>query len=203
MRALKLQQQINKQISASEGFTLIETMIAGLLLILVMSAVGRMSISALAGSSNIANRRRIEEAIENHIQLIQQADSLLTYDNVPIAHRTGENNITRACRKPAEYLAKVLDQKGMINSGDWRSENASSNIRLFPSFPDPSRDLEGSLQDKRIDIETNYDYDEDKAIVKITYTFEASETSTGKESRYLELSPNFQSKCTPYEATNP
>ena len=203
MRGLKLQPQITKQVSASRGFTLIETMIAGLLLTLVMSAVGRMSISALAGSSNIADRRRIEEAIENHIQLLQQADSLLTYDNVPITHRNGEATITRACRKPAEYLAKVFDQKGMVNSGDWRSESTNGMIQLFPSFPNPGRDLVDSLQDKTINIETNYDYDEDKAIVKITYTFESPETNTGRESRYLELSPNFQSKCTPYEATNP
>ena len=203
MRPLKLEPQINKQVSASKGFTLIETMIAGLLLILVMSSVGRMSISALAGSSNIADRRRIEEAIENHIQLVQQADSLLTYDNVPVAHRSGEANITRACRKPAEYLAKILDQKGMVNSGDWRSDNANGVVQLFPSFPNPGRNLENKLQDKTIDIKTNYAFDEDKAIVKITYTFESPESSTGKESRYLELSPNFQSKCTPYEATNP
>ena len=178
-------------------------MIAGLLLTLVMSAIGRMSVSALAGSSNIADRRRIEEAIENHIQLVQQADSLLTYDNVPIAHRNGEAGVTRACRKPAEYLAKILDQKGMVSDGDWRSVGANGIVQLFPSFPNPGRDLEDRLQDKKIDVETNYDYDEDKAIVKITYTFESPETSTGKESRYLELSPNFQSKCTPYEATNP
>ena len=202
MRFLNLQPQINKQISASKGFTLIETMIAGLLLILVMSAVGRMSVSALAGSSNIADRRRIEEAIENHIQLVQQADSLLTYDNVPVAHRKGEAGITRACRKPAEYLAKVLDQKGSVSAGDWRSNSANGNIQLFPSFPNPGRDLENKLQNQTIDIETNYGYDEDKAIVKITYTFEAPETSIGRESRFLELSPNFQSACTPYEAAN-
>ena len=92
MRSPKLLSQINNQISGSKGFTLIETLIAGLLLTLVMSAIGRMSVSALAGSSNIADRRRIEEAIENHVQLVQQADSLLTYDNIPVAHRNGEES---------------------------------------------------------------------------------------------------------------
>lgn len=173
-----------------------------MLLTLVMSAVGRMSISALAGSSNIADRRRIEEAIENHIQMVQQADSLLTYDNIPVTHRNGKDGITRTCRKPAEYLAKVLEKKGMINSGDWRSDSSNSGVQLFPSFPNPGMDLNDRVQNEAIDIETNYDYDEDKAIVQITYTFEAPETSIGRESRFLEINPNFQSACTPYEATN-
>ena len=202
LRSPKLLPQLNQQISASKGFTLIETLIAGLLLTLVMSAIGRMSVSALAGSSNIADRRRIEEAIENHIQLVQQADSLLTYDNVPAAHRNGEAGITRACRKPAEYLARAFNQKGMISSGDWRSESVSGNVQLFPAFPNPGRDLDERILNDSINIDTSYDYDEDKAIVKITYSFEAPEASIGRESRFLELSPNFQSACTPYEATS-
>ena len=165
-----------------------------------MSAIGRMSISALAGSSNIADRRRIEEAIENHIQLVQQADSLLTYDNVPVAHRNGEAGITRACRKPAEYLANALKNQGSISEGNWRSEGEGS-VQLFPFFPNPGRDLDGRIINDSINIDTTYDYDEDKAIVKITYSFEAPEASIGRESRFLELSPNFQSACTPYEAT--
>ena len=200
MRSLKLPQQFNKRISASKGFTLIETLIAGLLLTLVMSAVGRMSVSALTGSSNIADRRRIEEAIENHIQLVQQADSLLTYDIIPAAHRNGEAGVTRACRKPAEYLANALKKQGSISQGNWKS-GTDESLQLFPSFRNPGRNWENQVIDEKINIDTNYDYDEDKAIVKITYTFEAPETSVGRESRFLELSPNFQSACTPYEAT--
>ena len=171
-----------------------------------MTAVGRMSVSALAGSSNISDRRRIEQAIENHIQLIQQADSLLTYDNVPATHRNGETGITRACRKPAEYLATALAQKGLITNNakdDWRlgdEVTADPNFRLFPSFPEPGREMNGDVINSAIK-ETDYGYDEDKAIVTITYTFEAPEENVGIEKRVLELSPNFQSECTPYEAT--
>ena len=200
MRSPKLLSQINNQISGSKGFTLIETLIAGLLLTLVMSAVGRMSVSALAGSSNIADRRRIEEAIENHVQLVQQADSLLTYDNIPVAHRNGEEGITRACRKPAEYMANALRNNGTVSEEDWKSDIGTS-LQLFPSFPNPGRDRDDNIVNDSINIDTTYDYDEDKAIVKITYSFEAPEASISKESRFLELSPNFQSGCTPYEAT--
>ena len=169
-----------------------------------MTAIGRMSVSALAGSSNISDRRLIEQAIENHIQLIQQADSLLTYDNIPTPHRTGEDGITRACRKPAEYLAKALEQKGLISSKQWTEEEdgTSSYARLFPAFPNPGKNITDQVVNTKIDINTNYNYDEDKSIVIVTYTFEAPEASIGIEKRFLELSPNFQSECTPYEATS-
>ena len=235
MRCWNHLQEIKKGTLSAEGFTLIETLIAGLLLTLVMTAVGRMSVSALAGSSNISDRRRIEQAIENHIQLIQQADSLLTYDVVPKNHRIGKveevdeevdeelseknTKITRACRKPAEYLATVLKQKGLINNTHWDSKDmeeeeteenqwvlvdkvdANADIQLFPSFTEPGRDIEGAVINTIINIDTEYFYNEDKAIVRVTYTFEAPEANVGTEKRILELSPNFQSACTPYEAT--
>ena len=78
LRLLKSHFQTRQNQKGSKGFTLIETLIAGVLLTLVMTAVGRMSVSAIAGSSNLAERRKVEESIENHIQLVQQADSLLT-----------------------------------------------------------------------------------------------------------------------------
>ena len=193
MRALTAPFTTNKQERTRNGFTLIETLIAGVLLTLVMTAVGRMSVSALAGSSNLAERRRVEEAIENHIQLVQQADSLLTYDQIPDEHRSGENGTDRACRYPAEYLATALEQEGKLNATNWRGTQASSGIQLFPAFQTP--------QTKSTPIETTYSFDEDKAIVTIQYSFQAPESNIGKESRSLELSPNFQSYCTPYEAS--
>jgi len=180
----------------NQGFTLVETLIAGLLLTLVMTAVGRLSLSAMAGSSNLAERRKVEAAIDNHIQLVQQADSLLTYERLPSNHRTGDDEITRACRKPAQYFATALRQKGRINKQDWKnqlSEDADSDsIQLFDSFNDPK----GS----KISINTTYNYDNDKSIVIVEYTFEAPESNIREEKRSLELSPNFQSYCTPYEA---
>ena len=103
-------------------------MIAGVVLILVMSGIGRMTTSALAGGGNLEERRRIEEAIENHIQLVQQADSLLTYDRIPLLHRSGEGGITRACRKPAEYLGTVLSQQGAINTDEWLTNQTEEDL---------------------------------------------------------------------------
>ena len=190
-------EQIKGKITRSrrnQGFTLVETLIAGLLLTLVMTAVGRISLSAIAGSSNLAERRKVEAAIDNHIQLIQQADSLLTYDRLPSNHRTGEGGSTRACRNPAQYLATVLEQKGLINATDWKlkPESESESIRLFEIFEKPTGG--------ETSITTTYNYDNDRAIVSINYSFEAPESNIGIEQRSLELSPNFQSYCTPYES---
>ena len=194
MRLLKSHFQTRQNQKGSKGFTLIETLIAGVLLTLVMTAVGRMSVSAIAGSSNLAERRNVEESIENHIQLVQQADSLLTYDRIPLAHRDGDNGLTRACRKPAEYLATALAQQGAMNNGNWRSNPGANSTQLFTAFDNPGT--------RETDIQTSYEFDEDSAIVTVKYTFEAPESNIGTESRSLELSPNFQSYCTPYEALN-
>ena len=187
----KIKSKITKG-RGNQGFTLVETLIAGLLLTLVMTAVGRLSLSAMAGSSNLAERRRVEAAIDNHIQLIQQADSLLTYDSLPSNHRTGEEGSTRACRNPAQYLATALEQKGLINAADWKLKPESDSIRLFDSFEKPTGG--------ETSITTTYNYDDDRAIVSVNYSFEAPESKIGIEQRSLELSPNFQSYCTPYES---
>ena len=185
-------------------------MVAGFVLLLVMSGIGRMTSSAVAGGGNLEERRRIEEAIENHIQLVQQADSLLTYDRIPVRHRTGEGGITRACRKPAEYLGTVLSQQGAISAGEWLinqteedsessvdqiNENSDSSVQLFPAFEDPSI--------KTTAIDTEYIPIPNKAILNVRYEFKAPESNVGKETRELQLSPNFQSYCPPYEAVNP
>ena len=80
MKLLKSHFQTRQNQKGSKGFTLIETLIAGVLLILVMTAVGRMNVWAIADSSNLAERRKVEESIENHIQLVQQADLIVPID---------------------------------------------------------------------------------------------------------------------------
>ena len=191
-QTIKLIKKRSSKKRFQQGFTLVETLIAGLLLTLVMTAVGRLSLSAISGSSNLAERRKIEASIDNHIQLVQQADSLLTYDRLPSNHRTGSGGSPRACRNPAQYLATALEQQGYINAIDWQIEAEADSYQLFDSFVDPSG---GNTS-----INTSYNFDNDRAVVVITYSFEGPETNIGTEERSLELSPNFQSYCTPYEA---
>ena len=81
-----------------------------------------------------------------------------------------------------------------MNNGNWRSNPGANSTQLFTAFDNPGT--------RETDIQTSYEFDEDSAIVTVKYTFEAPESNIGTESRSLELSPNFQSCCTPYEALN-
>ncbi|HJN35298.1 MAG TPA: prepilin-type N-terminal cleavage/methylation domain-containing protein, partial [Prochlorococcaceae cyanobacterium Fu_MAG_50] len=72
---------------AAAGFTLVEVLIAGVLLASMMAAVGRFSVSALTASSNQAERTHIEATINENMQLLHQADAQLTLESIPEADR--------------------------------------------------------------------------------------------------------------------
>ena len=61
---------------------LIEALVAGLVVAAVMTAVGRLSVSAMATSKNQSTRNQIEAAINDHIQLLQMQDSYLTQEAI-------------------------------------------------------------------------------------------------------------------------
>ena len=92
-------QRSNRQ----NGFSMIETMIAGVLLASSLTAVSRMSISALSGSRTSSYRAQIEAAINNNIQTMQKEDSYFTYDWI-----RRNQNISDACQNPPEALKDHL-----------------------------------------------------------------------------------------------
>ena len=92
-------QRSNRQ----NGFSMIETMIAGVLLASSLTAVSRMSISALSGSRISSYRAQIEAAINNDIQTMQMEDSYFTYDWI-----SQNQNISDACQNPPEALKDHL-----------------------------------------------------------------------------------------------
>ena len=59
---------------------MVEVLIAGVIMAFVLAGAGQMNISALARSSNQAQRQRIEAAINNNIQMLQMEDSYLRLD---------------------------------------------------------------------------------------------------------------------------
>ena len=58
---------------SADGFTMVEVVLAGVMLVSVMTAVAQMSVSALEGSRNLSMRTGMEAAVNNDIQLLQQA----------------------------------------------------------------------------------------------------------------------------------
>ena len=88
---------------STDGFTMVEVVLAGVMLVSVMTAVAQMSVSALAGSRNLSMRTGMEAAVNNDIQLLQQADFYLTIDSIDA------NDQTNACLDPTNHLISYLN----------------------------------------------------------------------------------------------
>ena len=142
---------------------MIETLIAGLIVAGVMTAVGRFGISAMAASHNQSSRNSIEAAVNDHIQLVQMQDSYLTAD--AIEAESGLNtSLETACQNPSTFLMNHLQREDIAGTA--------------PS-PEVSMEWDSS----------------DQSLLKLTYNFEAPESSIGTEQRMIEINPNFSSQC--------
>ena len=152
--------------SNQNGFTLIETMVAGLIMSLSLVAVARLSISAISTSSHQTVRRKVEAAINNDIQLLQQADSRLKLVNV--------SDKASACKDPGLFLRKKLSTSG------------SDYFVPEPKIVDPSgkRILSRTIESSQTPIMT-----------QVIYTITAPEKTIKTERRILNLYPNFHYLC--------
>ena len=104
MTNINLKQTARKHFrKEGEGFTMVEVMIAGVILVATMTAVAQMGVSALAGNKNLSKRTGIEATVNNDIQLLQQADSYLTYQAI--------DNKEQACGNPTAYLIDHLEKE--------------------------------------------------------------------------------------------
>ena len=148
------------------GFTLIETLVAGIIMSLTLVAVSRLSISAISTSSHQTIRRKIEAAVNNDIQLLQQADSRLKLINI--------SDKENACKDPGSYLKQQL------------SSNGSDYYVPEPVVKDPSgqRVLKRTIESTDTPI-----------ITRVIYTIAAPEKTIKTERRILNLYPNFHYLC--------
>jgi Tfp pilus assembly protein PilV len=98
-----------KRDASEAGFTVIETLVAGLVIAAVMTAVGRLSVAGMAASQNQSARNSIEAAINDHIQLLQMQDSYLTQE--AITSTAGLNSsMESACASPSTFLKDHLQK---------------------------------------------------------------------------------------------
>ena len=148
------------------GFTLIETIVAGLIMSLTLVAVSRVSISAISTSSHQTIRRKIEAAVNNDIQLLQQADSRLKLINI--------SDKENACKDPGLYLMEKL------------SADSSDYYVPEPEVKDPSgKDvLNRTIESTQAPIMT-----------RVIYIITAPEKTIQTERRILNLYPNFHYLC--------
>jgi type II secretory pathway pseudopilin PulG len=89
---------------AERGFSIVESVVAGVLLASVMGGVSRLSVSALASSSNQSERVRIEAAINDNIQLLQMEDSYLRLEEIG-----SQSQQDIACSNPTSHLKAHLE----------------------------------------------------------------------------------------------
>ena len=159
---------------AEKGFTLVEVMIAGLIMGGTMIGVSQLAVQAMAGNNNQKNRASIEAAINNDMQLIQQKDSQLTYQWIK------ENDDPKvACANPGRYLASMLEDNSAPFASTADNKDKSGNV-LF------TRTVSGHAINPGSGPEL---------LTQVKYSFEGPEQSIDSENRIVELSPSFQANC--------
>lgn len=121
------QRRQNPYRQSADGFTLVEVVIAGVILVSVMTAVAQMSVSSLGGSQNRISRDGLEAAVNNDIQLLQKADSYLTFESLTASEQI------EACLDPTSYLIPYLENEapqGDLHPGITRSINAGEGVTV-------------------------------------------------------------------------
>ena len=88
----------------ADGFGLVEVLIAGVILLFVMTSIGRFTQAAMTSGSNQELRNRLESRIMDNMQKIQQQDSRLTWEAVKTI---GAQQI--ACNNPAQYAKEQIE----------------------------------------------------------------------------------------------
>lgn len=161
------------------GFTLVEVLVAGLMMSGTLIAVARFSAIALAGSSNQRDRQALEAAINNNMQLIQQADSQISINRLENGFFESET-LNSACKEPSQFLLDQIRQNGKLKVEQPIAPESTNNYNL--------------KREEKIQTITNIGGSTIK-VLKITYNFEAPEQSIGNETRTFEVSPSFESAC--------
>lgn len=155
---------------AQQGFTLVEVMIAGMIMAFVMTGVSRFSISSLASGANQQERTRIENAINDNIQLIQKEDAYLTLESL----RSEEERKT-ACSNPTQKLTDIITAKVPLPTAEGINQTIQREIR--------------PLSENDLDI----------LIIEYTFTAPEhqgeADSSNYIEKRTMEMNPNFSSRC--------
>jgi type II secretory pathway pseudopilin PulG len=167
-----------KRNKTDQGFTLVEVIISGLVMGGMMVSVAQLAGKAMIGSNNQKDRQTIEAAINNDIQLLQQADSQLTYQWI-----VENGNSANACADPGQYLATLLDEAG--GPFEVKPSNTIGGEKTKKLF---ERTISGAAL-------TGLSASNSHVLTQIVYSFEGPEQTIGNEKRIVKLSPSFQANC--------
>jgi Tfp pilus assembly protein PilV len=171
--AQKLQSQQDQS-----GFTIVEVLIAGIIMASILMSVARFSAAALAGSSNQRDRQALEAAINNNIQLLQQADSQITKSRLEDGFFNAATH-NSACKDPSQFLIDQIGANGelTVNQPVVLATNTDYDLKREEYI------LNVGNQNSPI------------IVVKVIYSFQAPEQSIGLETREVEMNASFESSC--------
>ena len=161
---------------------MVEVLIAGILIASALTAVSRISVAALTGSTNLADRARIEAAINDNIQSMQKEDSYFT-DAFVIENKGRDWFRDNACEKPAEELGNHL--KAVTKANNHKGVTIKDVDMLTPANNEMKKGL----------IERLFDAKSNPKVLRIVYHFEGPEQQVKREKRLIEMTPNFAAKC--------
>jgi type II secretory pathway pseudopilin PulG len=164
------------------GFTLIEALIAGLLIVMAMSAVARFSAAAMTASQKQELRREIEEEITNNMERIQQKDSLLTWEEIEERSETQE-----ACFQQASQDASNTSTGGLVNYLKSKLDDSNGPYYVPPPKTLGTANLRREIRAGSGSATT--------MTALIIYRFTTPDFNQIEEQRVLELNPNYAPRC--------
>ena len=114
--------KIHRQSKEQKGFSLVETLMAAIVMLLLLVGSNRMIMQGMASSGRASQRAEIEQEIINDIEEIQAVDTLLSK----------EPKLTQACSAgithSSQYLADELDAP---QSTSWSRSLNTSKLHLL------------------------------------------------------------------------
>ena len=166
------------------GFTLVETLIAGLIIVMAMSAVARFSAAAMTASQKQELRREIEDEIVNNMERIQQKDSLLTWESIE-----AKNDADKACI----FKAPSINGQNLPITGQGPAFYLKTKLEdsSGPYYVPPPKKLGANLERE---IRPSSDSTNTMTAL-IIYKFTTPDFNQKEERRVLELNPNYAPRC--------
>lgn len=166
------------------GFTLVEVLIAGLLIVMAMASVARFSASAMTASHKQELRRAIEDEIINNMERIQQQDSNLTWESIE------ENNeTTEACFVQQSFNG---DDIPVLTGGPANFLQSKLDKIDGKYYVSPPKKLGETNLIREIRASSNA---ADSMTALIIYRFNTPDFDNTVEQRVLELNPNYAPRC--------